>query len=49
MQKYLINFLEAKSILNPEQFAFRRGLSTFDALRTLTEKITLLWIHNVLY
>lgn len=35
---YLTNFLEAKSILAAEQFGFRQGLSTFDALHTFTEK-----------
>ena len=36
---FLINYLEAKNILDPKQFGFRRGLSTFDALKTLNEEI----------
>ena len=39
MKKSLINFLESKNILNPSQFGFRRGLNTFDALRTFSEEI----------
>ena len=39
MKGFLMNYLESKSILNPKQFGFRRGLSTFDALKTLNEEI----------
>ena len=39
MKKYLNNFLETKTILNLEQFGFRRGLNTFDALNTFNEEI----------
>ena len=39
MKKFLINYLDSKSIISPEQFGFRQGLSTFDALSTFNEKI----------
>ena len=39
MKKFLINFLENKNILNPNQFGFHCGLNMFDALRTLSEEI----------
>ena len=39
MKNFLMNYLDAKGILNPSQFGFRCGLSTFDALRTLNEEI----------
>ena len=39
MKKALIMFLEAKNILTPNQFGFRQGLSTFDALNTFSEAI----------
>lgn len=39
IKPFLINYLDAKNILHPKQFGFRRGLSTFDALNTLNEEI----------
>ncbi len=39
MKKFLLNFLESKNILHPNQFGFRHGLNTFDALRTFSYKI----------
>ncbi len=40
MKKFLISYyLEAKCVLNPEQFGFRQGLSPLDALSSFTEKI----------
>ena len=39
MKKALIMFLEAKNILTPNQFGFRQGLNTFDALNTFSEAI----------
>ena len=39
MKKYLLQFLDSKNILHPNQFGFRRALSTFDALRTFSEEI----------
>ena len=39
MKSYLINYLEAKNIFDPKPFGFRRGLSIFDALKTLNEEI----------
>ena len=39
MKKFLLSFLGAKSILIHEQFGFRHGFSTFQALNTLNEKI----------
>ncbi len=44
-----MNFLENKSIINKEQFGFRRGLNTFTALNSLNEEIyTALDKHNSL-
>lgn len=34
-----MSFLEAKSILNPQQFDYRQGLSTSNALSSFTEEI----------
>ncbi len=39
MKKNLVHYLETKSILNSEQYGFRQGLSTFDALNTYTQEI----------
>lgn len=39
IKKFLINYLDSKSIISLEQFGFRHGLSTFDALITFNEKI----------
>lgn len=39
MKKHLLNFIEKKSILCPQQFGFRKGLSTFDALHEFSSKI----------
>ena len=39
MKRYFMSFLETKAILNSEQFGFRQGLSTFNALSSLTEEI----------
>lgn len=38
-KKNLLNFLENKSILRPQQFGFPKGLSTFDALHEFPNKI----------
>lgn len=38
-KKFLISYLKAKSILKPEQFDFRQGLCTFNALNFLNEEI----------
>ena len=49
MKKYLINFLETKAVLNSNQFGFRRGFSTFDALNIFNEEIyTALDLQNSL-
>lgn len=39
MKKSLVHYLESKSILSPEQFGFRQGLSTFDALNSYIQDI----------
>ncbi len=39
MKKSLTKYLESKCILCPDQFGFRHGKSTFDALATFNEKI----------
>ena len=39
MKRSLLNFLESKNILNPRQFGFRAGRSTFTALQNFTDEI----------
>lgn len=39
MKTFLINYLETRNIINPRQFGFRCGLSTFDALEIFSEEI----------
>ena len=39
MKKSLLNFLESRSIITPEQFGFRQSLSTFHPLKILSENI----------
>ena len=39
MKNNLLNFLSKKAIIIPEQYGFRQGLSTFDALHVFSEKI----------
>ena len=39
MKKILLNFLESKSIITPEQFGFRQNFSTFHALKIFSESI----------
>lgn len=39
MKKHLICFLQTRNILNNEQFGFRQGLNTFNALNTFSEQI----------
>ena len=39
MKKNLLNYLDSKSVINNEQFGFRHGLNTFNALSTFTDKI----------
>ena len=39
MKKFLLNYLESKSIITPEQFGFRQCFSTFHALEILSENI----------
>ena len=39
MKKHLINFLDQKHIIIPEQYGFRKGKSTYDALNVFTEDI----------
>ena len=39
MKKFLVNYLTSKSILCPHQYGFRKGLSTFDALNSMTSDI----------
>ena len=39
MKKFLIDYLTSKSILHSSQFGFRKGLSTFDALNSITSDI----------
>lgn len=34
MKTFVVQYLETKEILNPSQFGFRSGLSTFDALKS---------------
>ena len=39
MKKSLLNFLESRFIITPEQFDFRQSLSTFHPLKILSENI----------
>ena len=39
MKNSFVRYLEAKSILNSEQYGFRQGLSTFDALNSYAQEI----------
>ena len=39
MQKFLVDYLTSKNILSSNQFGFRKGLSTFDALNSITTDI----------
>lgn len=39
MKKFLMNFLKNKNVLNSNQFGFRQGLNTFDALKAFSEEI----------
>ena len=39
MKQSLLNYIDAKNILNSSQFGFRPGRNTFAALKTLTEEI----------
>ena len=39
MKVHLIKYLESKSILSSHQYGFRSGLSTFDALNSLTRDL----------
>ena len=39
MKNSLVYYLESKSILSPEQFGFRQGLSTFDALNSFMQDV----------
>lgn len=49
MKKFLINYLHSKSIVGSEQYGFRHGLSTFNALSAFSGKIyTSLDSHNFL-